>query len=115
LTAVALSTDLVCLLSVLSSDVRPRTGDSSPILSQLIHQCWDKDPNLRPNFGAVEMFLKNGMAAAANAKHVCNALVSNVGKLVRDIQSLYILEREGSLEKVLVHLRANFDSSDSDG
>ena len=85
---------------VLNSDVRPRSGDSSPILSQLIRQCWDKDPTMRPNFGAVEIILKNGMAAAANARHVCNALVSTVGKLVKDVQSLYILERESSMEKL---------------
>ena len=86
--------------AVLASDTRPSSTDKSPILSKLIHLCWKKDPQARPKFEEVEVYLKQGMQAAASAQHVCNALAQTVTKLVSCLHSQYIFEREDSLQKL---------------
>ena len=86
--------------AVLASDTRPSSTDKSPILSKLIHLCWNKDPQARPKFEEVEVYLKKGMQAAASAQHVCNALAQTVTKLVSCLHSQYVFEREDSLQKL---------------
>jgi len=86
--------------AVLNADARPRTRDTSPILSNLTRLCWRKDPRERPTFKDVEAYLKQGMAAAANAQHLSNTLASSVAQLVADMRSSYSVGREDSMGKL---------------
>ena len=72
--------------AVINTEARPLTGTSSPTFQNLIQKCWVKDPNARPKFAEVEIYLKNGIATTSNAQHISNSLVTTVSKLVSEMQ-----------------------------
>ncbi len=94
------STPEYVMAAVLDADARPKSRDTSPILSNLIRRCWHRDPRERPTFKDIETYLKQSLAAAANANGHLNALASSVGQLITDMRSSYSVGREDSMCKL---------------
>ena len=86
--------------AVINTEARPLTATSSPIFQNLIKKCWVKDPNARPKFAEVEIYLKNGIATTSNAQHISNTLVTTVSKLVSEMQLTNTTGRVDSAQKL---------------